>query len=271
MPVGYRLERTRGHDETCLSRHFFIPDTQISPGCDTSHIDWCAQALVDYMPDVIVVIGDWWDFASLNGHAEKGSKELEGTRYKDDLDVGNDAFRRLVAPMEKERTRRKVGHRTAWNPRKIFCLGNHENRADRIAQNDPKWQGIIGSHQCETLDFERYGFLEIVEVDGIAYSHYFANTHGSRPIGGNIDNRLNKIGRSFSAGHEQGILYGLRPFPGNITRQGLVCGSFYQHNMNYRGPQGRNEWRGIIIKNECENGCYDIMPLSLRYLQKKYG
>ena len=42
-------------------RHLFIPDTQIRPNIQTDHIDWIAQAIVDYLPDVIVVGGDWWD------------------------------------------------------------------------------------------------------------------------------------------------------------------------------------------------------------------
>ena len=174
-----------------------VPDTQIRPGVPTEHIDWAAQAIVEYLPDVVIVLGDWWDFPSLNSHEAPGSQELENSRWQDDLDAGNEAFRRLVAPMEAERARRlrrKIKH---WNPRKVFCGGNHEDRADRVSRNEPKWQSVIGSHKCETLDFERHPFLEIVDIDGIWYSHYFANTHSGRPIGGTVENRLNKIGRSF--------------------------------------------------------------------------
>jgi hypothetical protein len=67
------------------------------------------------------------------------------------------------------------------------------------------------------------------------------------------------------------MLYGLKQYPGNITRHGLVAGSFYLHNMGYRGPQGTGEWRGIIVKNEVHEGQYDIMPLSMSYLQRRFG
>ena len=56
-------------------RHLLIPDCQVRPGVDTRHIGWAAQAIVDYLPDVIVVIGDWWDFPSLNSHVDAGSLE----------------------------------------------------------------------------------------------------------------------------------------------------------------------------------------------------
>lgn len=254
-----------------MTRHVVIPDTQIRPGVDTQHIDWAAQAIVEYMPDTVVVLGDWWDFHSLNGHEEKGSAEMENSRYKDDLDVGNEAFRRLCAPMNAERERRVRRKIKRWEPRRVFLDGNHEFRADRVAKNDPKWQGVIGSHNCETLDFERHKFLEIVDIDGIAYSHFFQSAHSSHAIGGSIENRLNKIGRSFVMGHQQGLLYGIKQFPGNLTRHGLVAGSFYQHDEGYRGPQGNGEWRGIVVLNEVHDGQYDVMPLSLDYLRRSFS
>jgi hypothetical protein len=84
-----------------MKRHIVIPDAQIRPGVDTTHIDWAALAIVEYRPDVIVVIGDWWDFPSLSTHDAPGSKEAEGRRVKPDIDAGNEAFARLVAPMQK--------------------------------------------------------------------------------------------------------------------------------------------------------------------------
>jgi len=248
-----------------------VGDVQAKPGVPLEHISWAAQAVVEYKPDVVIVGGDWWDFPSLNGHAEKGSAELENSRYQADLDVGNEAFAIFCAPMEAEQARLRKNKAKHWNPRKIFLGGNHEDRADRVARNDPKWSGVIGSHNCQTRDFERYPFLEIVEVDGIAYSHYFANTHSGRPIGGSIENRINRIGRSFVQGHEQGLRHGRVPYPGNISRIGVVSGSFYQHCEGYRGPQGRDEWRGIVVLNEVENGDASIMPVTLAYLAKKYG
>jgi hypothetical protein len=254
-----------------VTRHLIIPDTQVRPGVATDHIDWAAQAILDYLPDTVCVLGDWWDFPSLNSHSEKGSVELENTRYQDDLDAGNEAFERLCKPMEAEQERRRRNHRPRWEPRKVFLGGNHEDRADRVARNDPKWQGVIGSQNCQTRDFERFPFLEIAQIDGIAYSHFFQSTHSHRAIGGSIQSMLSRIGRSFVMGHVQGFAYGAVPYPGNLRRHGLVAGSFYQHCEGYRGPQGRDEWRGIVVLNEVSEGDFCIMPLTLAYLQKKYG
>lgn len=254
-----------------MKRHIFIPDTQVKPGVDISHIHWAAQALIEYMPDVIVVAGDWWDFPSLNRHDEAGSVAMENSRYQADLDAGNEAFRILCEPMEKKIAHLLKAKRKSWNPRKVFLRGNHEDRADRVARNEPKWEGVIGSHNCQTRDFEVHPFLEIVDVDGIAYSHFFSNIHSGRPVGGTIPNRLNKIGRSFVQGHEQGMRYGMEQYPGRIRRHGLVAGSFYLHDEQYRGLQGNEEWRGIVVLNEVNEGDYCVMPLTMSYLQRRFG
>jgi Calcineurin-like phosphoesterase len=254
-----------------VRRHLIVPDTQCRPGVDTSHIDWAAQAIVDYKPDVVIHLGDHWDLPSLNGHNEPGSLEIEGARYSEDIEVGDEAFERLSGPMEAEQARLVKNKQKHWDVRKVFLRGNHENRADRLAAREPKWQGVIGSHNFNTRDWEVHEFLKIVEIDGISYSHYFGSGHSSRPIGGSVENRLARVGRSFVMGHQQGLLYGIKQYPGSIRRHGIVAGSFYLHDESYRGPQGNNEWRGIVVLNEVKDGDYDVMPLSMSYLRRKYS
>jgi len=251
-------------------RHFIVPDTQVRPGVPLDHIGWIAQAIVDYIPDVVVHLGDHWDFNSLNGHEQPGSAPLEGARYADDLFVGNEAFKTLCKPMGEEIERRKRRHITRWDPRKIFCVGNHEIRADRVAENNPKFLGTIGSDQCDILDWERHPFLKVVEADGFLYSHFFQSSHSNRPIGGNIPNKLSKIGASFAHGHVQGLDMGTKPMGNGKTWWGFSAGSAYVHIEKYRGNQGQRHWRGILILNETQDGECCPMPLSIDYLCRKY-
>jgi hypothetical protein len=253
-----------------MRRHLLIPDTQIRPGVDTRMIDWAAAAILDYRPDVIVHLGDHWDMPSLSAWEAPGSLATEGARYEADIDAGNEAFERLCLPMEREQQRRRDKHRVRWEPEKHFLFGNHEDRIDRALRKEPKYTGMIGRHHCLTRDWKRHEYLEVVNIDGILYSHYFANVNSGRSICGSIDNRLNKIGESFAQGHEQGFLYGCRQFPTGKTKHGLVCGSFYLHDEPYKGRQGNGHWRGLVILNEVHDGTYDIMPLSMGYLEAKY-
>ena len=251
-------------------RHFIIPDTQTRPGVPLDHLDWIGQSILHYRPDVIVHLGDHWDFPSLNGHEEPGSAPLENKRYADDLAVGNEAFVRLCAPMEADINRRETKHRKKWRPRKVFITGNHEVRADRVAENNPKFLGTIGSDKCDIRDWERHPFLEVVNIDDILYSHYFQSSHSARPIGGNVPNRLTKIGASFVQGHQQGLDMGTKLMGNGKTWWGIVAGSCYTHIENYRGAQGQRHWRGVMILNEVENGEFCPMPLTLDYLCRKY-
>ncbi len=245
-------------------RHVYIPDTQVRPGVPLDYIDWIAQAVVHYKPDVIVVGGDWFDFPSLNSHSAPGSMPLEGQRYQADLDAGNAAFARFCKPIEAEEKRDKK-----WKPRKVFTVGNHEDRADRAAISDPKWLGHVGSNNCNVRDFEWHGFLKRVVIDGICYSHYFQNSHSRWPIGGTVNNRLSRIGCSFTQGHVQGFDYGTKITGSGATWHGIVAGSCYLHREDYRGNQGQRHWRGIIVKNEVRDGDYCVMPLTLDYLCRK--
>lgn len=252
-------------------RHLIVPDTQVRPGVPTDHIDWVAQAIVDYRPDVIVQIGDHWDMPSLSMHDPIGSLSREGARYEDDVAAGNEAFARLVAPMRAEQERLKRRKQRAWEPRCIWTKGNHENRIERAINNDPRFAGTIGDHHLNTQGFERKQFLEFAEADGVYYSHYFQMEKSHRPIGGSMDNRLNKICATFVVGHEQGYLVHRRPLPIGRTLHAIVAGSCYLHDEGYRGRQRNNDWRGIVILNDVRNGgdC-EPMALTLDYLCRKY-
>lgn len=245
-------------------RHFIVPDIQAKPGVPLDHCDWIGRAAVEYKPDVIVALGDVWDFSSLSSYEQPGSLKTEGQRYLADLEAGDEAFRRISEPIEK------ASKRGDWRPRKIFLVGNHEDRADRAAIAQPKFFGHIGSEQCDTRGWERHEFLETVFVDGICYSHYFANSHSGRPIGGEVSNRLNKIGCSFVQGHEQGFRDGNKIMACGRTYRGVVAGSCYLHQEEYRGRQGQRHWQGVVVLNEVENGEFCMMELTLQYLCRKY-
>jgi hypothetical protein len=245
---------------------------QVGPGDITDHLDWIAQDIVRRKPDVLVCIGDFWDLPSLSSHDAPGSAKKENARFRADLDAGHEAMARLMAPIQKEQARIARRRIKKWPLRLVFTEGNHENRADRIAAADPVLTGLVGAQLCnvEQFGFERHKFLEPVEIDSVYFSHYWQSSHSARPIGGTIDNRLNKLCVSFVAGHEQGLRYSARPLATGKTLQGIVAGSCYLGTEDYRGPQAKNEWRGTVVLHDVRNGDFDPMFLSLRYLCKRY-
>lgn len=229
--------------------------------------------MVRRKPDYLIVLGDWWDFPSLSSHDEKGSAKKENARVVEDLAAGTAAFKRLMDPIRSEVDRLIKNHEKRWFPQYIFLEGNHENRANRYAEHEPVLTGVVGSQLCpvEEFGFRRYRFLEPVNVGGVVFAHYWQNSKSSRPVGGTIDNRLNKICNSFVCGHEQGLLYGNRPLPMGRTIHGIVAGSCYLGVEDYRGPQARNEWRGVVVLHDVRGGDFEPMFLTLRYLCREYA
>ncbi len=247
-------------------RFAIIPDTQIKYGDDITHLDWAAQAICEYLPDVLVILGDWWDMPSLSMHDAPGSKEAEGRRVKNDIDAGNIAFARFMAPIQALMKKNK-----RWKPELHFLFGNHEDRLSRAVFNDPKFEGLLSLDSMKTPGFTRHPFLKIVELDGIKFCHFFPNPFSGKPIGGTVINRLNHVGASFVQGHQQGFLYASKQYPDHV-KHGIVCGRFYTRHESYRPADVQNsEWNGILILNAVHNGDFDLMPLRKDYLARKYG
>lgn len=248
----------------------YLPDFQVQPGAPQDHFPWVAAYIVEKKFDMVLQGGDWNDNKSLNGHAEKGSLPLEGARYLDDIAAVSHSFDLLNGPIQAEIERLKAGKRKQWTPRLIYQKGNHEVRADRIASNDPKMQGVLSSDDLKTPGWERHEFLKVVEIDGVQCSHYFKMQNSNNPIGGTADNRLNKIGSTHVGGHTPGFLYGNRVYPDGKTRHSLTAGSCYLHVEEYRSVQCNTHFRGLVALNDVRDGDFDIMPVSLKFLCRKY-
>lgn len=244
-------------------RHLILPDTQVKPGAPTDHLEWVGRAIQDYKPDVVVHLGDHWDFESLSSWSSPGSIDLEGLRYQDDLDAGNEALIRLHDAM------------AGYKGRKVILRGNHEWRLERAISASPKWAGAVGSHQFvdrklgwEVIDYV-HGSPGAVVIDGVTYAHYFANPNTGKPISGTISNRLAKIGTTFVQGHVQGLQQGSVQYATGQMRHGIVAGSCYLHDEPYKGMANAH-WRGIVVLNEVRDGTFCEMPLTLDYLCRKY-
>jgi hypothetical protein len=254
--------------------HIMIPDTQAKLDVPTDHLGWIGQFIVDEYHNKnikIIHIGDHADMPSLSMY-DKGMKKMEGRRYQDDIDAANEAWRILNQPLYDYNSGRRKNKSKIWNPERYITLGNHEDRINRTVNANPQLEGMLS---LEKLDYERSGwkvspYTKPIWLDGVAYSHFFYNPMTGKPYGGqNIETRLKTIGHSFSMGHQQTLMYGLR-FVAAKSQHGLVAGACYLHDEDYKGPQGNAHWRGIVVKHQVKDGSYDPMFVSLDYLCRRY-
>lgn len=216
----------------------------------------------------IIVAGDWWDMPATSNF--NTAEEQEAMRVIDDINSGNRAMRLLWKAVDASNNKATFGHRKKYKPEKHFLYGNHEVHLQRLWERDPRLKGVIGYDKLDLRDFITYPFLQPVDIDGILYSHYFCNPMSGRPWGGMIETRIKNVGQSFTQGHAQSFKYGEIEVSNGKRRHGLVAGAFYMHDEKYKGPQGNNHWRGVVVKNEVRDGEYDIMKVSMNYLLNKY-
>jgi hypothetical protein len=81
---------------------------------------------------------------------------------------------------------------------------------------------------------------------------------------------LTKKHMSCFVGHQQGrqIAYSRRGDGQEMTA--IICGSCYEHNEDYLGPQGNQHFRGFYVLHDVNDGAFDEMAVSIKFLKSRY-
>ena len=238
-------------------RILVIPDTQVKPGINTDHIAWIGKYIAYKRPDYVVMLGDWWDMPSLCSY-DKGKKSFEGRRYVDDVEAGNAAMKLLTSQYRSD----------TYHPEEHFLIGNHEDRITRATDLQAELTGLIGLHQLDLNGWIVHSFLQVVYLEGIAFSHYFTSGPMNRPVS-SAAVMLRIAQGSAVQGHAQKVDIAVHEKTGKIA---MMAGIAYRHEEEYLGPQGNNCRQQVVMLNECMgDGVFDPMLVSLRYLEKRYG
>ena len=248
-----------------------LPDTQVKPGVDISYLSHIGRYLVEKKPDAIVHLGDHADMPSLSSY-DLGKKSFEGRRYKSDIEAAHQGMEILLAPIQDYNYRMRQSRRATYVPRMVMLLGNHENRIDKAVNNDAKLEGVLST---DDLKYKEYGwevfpFLEVVVINGVAFSHYFCSGPLGRPCT-SAAVTLNKKHMSTVAGHQQGLQIAMSQRADGKRLTSIIAGSCYTHDEDYMGPQGNKHWRGILMLHSVNDGEFDLVQIPLSYLETKYG
>lgn len=252
-------------------RHMVIPDTQSRKGRGFDHLTWAGKYALEKRPDVIVHIGDHWDLPSLSVY-DIGKKGFEGRKYIDDIEAGNAAMDAFLAPIKAYNKRAKKNKQKQYKPRLVFTLGNHEQRIERAIESDRKLEGLISYADFNLVEngWEVVDYLKPIIIDGVAYCHFFTSGVMGRPVS-SARLLLNKKHMSCVMGHVQDrdIAFQRRADGTQIT--GLFAGIFYPGEEGYLNAQTNGSWSGIWMLHDVKDGSFDEMPISMKYLEKRYG
>jgi hypothetical protein len=247
----------------------FIPDSQCKPGNDFAFLRAIGKYIVAKKPDVIVHAGDFADMPSLSSY-DKGKKSFEGRRYKADIQAAHEGMAALLGPMKEYNAQQERNRKKQYKPRMVLTLGNHEERILRAINNESMLDGTIGIEDLEyEKDWEVYPFLEVVIIEGIAFSHYFT-TGSMGKAATTAASILTKKHMSCLAGHQQGRQSATAVCADGKQITAIIAGSCYEHDEEYLGPQGNKHWHGVVMLHNVKDGSFDECFVPLHYLKEKY-
>lgn len=250
-------------------KHFVLPDVQAKPGHSYDYLDRIGKYVVEKQPDKIICLGDFADMESLSSY-DKGTKSFEGRRYIKDIEAAKDAMQAFLNPLKAYNYNARKNGKKQYKPELHLTLGNHEYRINRAVNDDPKLDGVLSISDLGYEDFgwRVYKFLEVLVLDGVAYSHYFTSGLLGRPCV-SAAACLNKKHMSCVQGHQQGLQIATGYTADGKMLQSIIAGSCYEHNEDYMGPQQNRHWRGAIMLHDVNEGEFDIMPISLKYFNNR--
>lgn len=255
-----------------MTKIMVLPDCQIRPGDDVQYLNKIGHYMVDKRPDVVVCIGDFADMPSLSSY-DVGKKSFEGKRYKADVQAVHLAMQSFLEPLWSFNGKAKKNKERQYHPRMVLTCGNHEARITRAVNDDPKLDGVlsIDDLKYEEFGWEVYPFRDVVVINDVAFSHFFETGQMGRPCT-TASAMLNKKHMSTVAGHQQGLQIATAHKADGTRLTGIIAGSCYQHDEDYMSAQGNKHWRGFLMLHDVSpEGQFDLMPVSLDFIEKRYA
>lgn len=248
-----------------------VGDYHAKPGVSNERAEWLGKYIVDEEPDEVVLIGDWFDLASLSSY-DKGKKKFEGRRYKEDLEAGWDALERLTAPIKLHNSLRKRKLKTKIK----ITEGNHDNRAERAANDAAELGDFIGRHnfKFEEYGIEAFPFLEVINIAGVNFSHYFPSGAMGRPLGGANPGRamVLALAESSICGHSHILNFARKK---TINNRIIQCGSigwYGDHIEDYLSESAQADWwSGVVMLKNVKAGEFDKEEVRIDTLRERYA
>lgn len=243
-----------------------LPDAHARPGVPDRRFRWLSRYLKDTRPDALVCLGDLADMPSLSSYdgsiltgGARRKASFDGRTIADDIGAANEA----------------LSHLTSFKGRKIFLMGNHENRINRALDNVPELRDTISCDNLNLKSWEVVPFLADFSLGGIAFSHYFVTGVMGKSVGGEYPaaNLLRRQYQSAVMGHTH--IWDIAIRKGKRKIFGLVAGCYLDPDQKeaYAGPAQGMWTSGVTLLR----GVSDGFPqngwefISTRKLENAYG
>lgn len=191
-------------------------------------------------PDEVVIIGDWIDMGSLSRFDTIGSKAMEGTRVRADIESGKAALAALMEDLPDVPL--------------VFVEGNHEERLGRMYAEHPRLEGLAdlpgefeeasGARSFRFVPYRDY----YVRSGGLAFTHVPHNNMKPIESVNGVRKVLESSALSVVYGHTHRLDFGTLTRNNGGQIYGLNIGCFIepQHDPEYMKGRVKDWWRGVV-------------------------
>jgi hypothetical protein len=251
-----------------------IPDAHANPAYNNARFDWLGNLILDIKPDIVLDIGDFADFPSLS-HFDFGKKTYEGRRYKADVACAIDARTRVMLPTDNYNQHVAQTKHKGYHPRLISLGGNHDDdHITRTIEADAKLDGLISveDQKRKELGWEFHRFGEMVDVEGILFTHYFMGGVMGKPIGGLYPtvSILKRYHTSCIQGHTH--YFQMRHEQRGLDKiYAFMVGCYFDYNPTWTNAHIFYD-RGLLLLQGVENGKIESFSwIGIEDVKRRYG
>lgn len=160
-----------------MSLTIAVFDLHGHPEDNFRRFDWLGRMILEEKPDSVVIGGDIARMDSLSRHGDSPA-----TTLREDLAAMQEGLSRIFSPLRDWNARRKDSKHAQHAMRTVWLEGNHEERARRVAKEDPHgFASLVDWDDPYSLAHwydERYEYGQYANVGGVLYTHVPRNMMG---------------------------------------------------------------------------------------------
>lgn len=262
-----------------MSYHLVFADGHVAPGENMDRFDWLGRMILEERPKEVINIGDMGTLDSCSYHPCNAN---DRPTLREDFDAMKEAQTRMWSPLAEWNRRQRSHRHRQWEPKRIMLLGNHEDRFNRRAQDDPDRLGSVVDFDDESgisLHWDQvYEYGDYYISDGVGYTHTPMNRMGRPRTGVHRGLHIARdIQHHLVYGHTHTMDMTVLPLHAqeNAARMVLNAPAFmpHQHVESYAKNSQTGWMYGLLrIRPSSEpNVPFSFDYLSMKDLERLYG
>jgi len=195
------------------------------PYHDDKCISCLFQVIKDVKPSIFILGGDNMDFNTISYFNRNKPKLLEGGR------IGKD-YKRFTGDILVP-----LNDLLGSDCKKYFMYGNHEERVDRLIENEPKLEGLIEvENNLDLSDWVIKKYKEIITLGHMNFAHglYYNKYHSNKTV------QVFQKNIFYGHVHTHQIYTTISPID-SLPKQGVSVGCLCGRNAEYKRDEP-NHW-----------------------------